>query len=119
MSDFFIDPEWLLREFADEDSYPSICAGGLASRLGMIQPVDGEKDSENLSEEQLAQRDRARALLKTGIQVLVEKLGKVEAEHFVSLLLREPFDYTKWQAENLFVGMTIQEINAEAEKSGL
>ena len=58
-------------------------------------------------------------LLKTGMQVLIEKLGTVEAERFVSLLLREPFDYTKWRAENLFVGMTVEEINTEAEKSGL
>jgi len=58
-------------------------------------------------------------LLKTGMLVLIEKLGYVEAERFVSLLLREPFDYTKWRAENLFVDMTVEEINAEAEKMGL
>ena len=58
-------------------------------------------------------------LLKTGMLVLIEKLGHVEAERFVSLLLREPFDYTKWRAENLFVDMTIDEINTEAEKLGL
>ena len=58
-------------------------------------------------------------LLKTGMLVLIERLGHVEAERFVSLLLREPFDYTKWRAENLFVDMTIAEINAEAEKVGL
>ena len=89
MIEFKINPEWLLREFADEDSCPSVSVGGLASRLGMIQPADGK---ENLSEEQLAQMARARALLKTGIQVLVEKLGTAEAERFVSLLLRESFD---------------------------
>ena len=59
-------------------------------------------------------------LLKTGMLVLIEKLGHVEAERFVSLLLREQqFDYTKWRLENLFVDMSIDEINAEAEKSGL
>ena len=58
-------------------------------------------------------------LLKTGMLVLIEKLGNVEAERFVSLLLREPFDYTKWRTENLFVDMTVEEINAEAEKFGL
>ena len=58
-------------------------------------------------------------LLRTGMQVLIEKLGTVEAERFISLLLREPFDYTKWRTENLFVGITVEEINAEAEKSGL
>jgi hypothetical protein len=58
-------------------------------------------------------------LLKTGMLVLIEKLGHVEAERFVSLLLREPFDYTKWRTENLFVDMTVEEINAEAERFGL
>ena len=58
-------------------------------------------------------------LLKTGMLVLIEKLGHVEAERFVSLLLREPFDYTKWRTENLFVAMTVEAINAEAEKFGL
>ena len=58
-------------------------------------------------------------LLKTGMQVLIENLGHVEAERFISILLREPFDYTQWRAENLFVGMSIEEINAEAEKVGL
>ena len=58
-------------------------------------------------------------LLKTGMTVLIERLGHVEAERFVSLLLREPFDYTRWREENLSVGMTVEEINAEAEKIGL
>ena len=58
-------------------------------------------------------------LLKTGMLVLIEKLGYVEAERFISLLLREPFDYTQWRTENLFVGMTVEEINAEAERFGL
>jgi len=58
-------------------------------------------------------------LLKTGMQVLIENLGHVEAERFISILLREPFDYTQWRAENIFVGMSVEEINAEAEKTGL
>jgi hypothetical protein len=31
-----------------------------------------------------------------GLEVLINKLGRVEAERFVSLIMREPFDYTKW-----------------------
>ena len=31
-----------------------------------------------------------------GLEVLINKLGRVEAEKFVSLIMREPFDYTKW-----------------------
>ena len=36
----------------------------------------------------------------TGMQVLRDTLGKVDAERFIMLLLREPFDYIKWR-ENL------------------
>lgn len=41
-----------------------------------------------------------------GIEVLIAALGEVEAERFISLINREPFDYTVWQrslwqAENL------------------
>ena len=32
-----------------------------------------------------------------GFNALVDTLGQVEAERFISLILREPFDYTKWQ----------------------
>ncbi len=31
-----------------------------------------------------------------GIQVLAQYLGDVEAERFIALIQREPFDYTKW-----------------------
>ena len=32
-----------------------------------------------------------------GMNVLLERLGLVEAERFISLLQREKFDYTKWR----------------------
>jgi hypothetical protein len=34
-----------------------------------------------------------------GVRALVATLGDVQAERFVSLLTRAPFDYTKWQAD--------------------
>lgn len=34
-----------------------------------------------------------------GVRALVAALGDVQAERFVSLLTRAPFDYTKWQAD--------------------
>ena len=34
-----------------------------------------------------------------GLRALVEALGTVEAERFITLILREPFDYTKWQRQ--------------------
>jgi hypothetical protein len=48
-----------------------------------------------------------------GMQVLISNLGMVEAERFIMLMLKEPFDYTLWQ-ENLFEDMSIEEISQRA-----
>jgi hypothetical protein len=48
-----------------------------------------------------------------GMKILVNNLGLVEAERFVMLLQKEPFDYTKWQ-EKLFEDMTVKEIGKKA-----
>ncbi|QAT61979.1 hypothetical protein EQM13_10470 [Acidilutibacter cellobiosedens] len=48
-----------------------------------------------------------------GMDVLIEKLGKVDAERFITLIIREPFDYTKWQ-ENLFEDLTVRELSEKA-----
>ncbi|MCL2040239.1 MAG: hypothetical protein FWG85_07405 [Bacteroidetes bacterium] len=48
-----------------------------------------------------------------GMEILTKHLGLIEAERFVMLIQREPFDYTKWQ-ENLFEGMTIEQISKNA-----
>ena len=48
-----------------------------------------------------------------GMDVLSKHLGLVEAERFVMLIQKEPFDYTAWQ-ENLFEGMTLEEISENA-----
>ena len=34
---------------------------------------------------------------KKGIKVLIDTLGNVNAEKFISLIIKEPFDYTEWQ----------------------
>lgn len=39
-------------------------------------------------------------IMDRGIACLVEKLGVIEAAHFISTILRESFDYTKWQREH-------------------
>jgi len=36
-----------------------------------------------------------------GLGALIDALGEVNAERFIVLLNREPFDYTTWQ-KNLF-----------------
>ena len=53
-------------------------------------------------------------LMKTGMKVLIEQLGNINAEKFVSILLREPFDYTEWRKDNLCIGMTVEKISSEA-----
>jgi hypothetical protein len=37
------------------------------------------------------------ALLNAGMEALIKKLGTVEAERFITLILREPFNYTEWK----------------------
>lgn len=36
-------------------------------------------------------------LMNEGMQCLIEEMGVVKAEEFISLILRERFDYTQWQ----------------------
>ena len=48
-----------------------------------------------------------------GAEALRSSLGVVEAERFISLILREPFDYTKWR-QDLFENSTIEEVSAAA-----
>ncbi len=48
-----------------------------------------------------------------GMNVLIERLGKVDAERFISLIIREPFDYTKWQ-EDLFNDLSVKELSEKA-----
>lgn len=48
-----------------------------------------------------------------GVAALTDSLGSVEAERFITLILREPFDYTKWRRD-LFEDRSIQEISAAA-----
>jgi hypothetical protein len=38
-------------------------------------------------------------LKNEGMKLLTEHLGLVDAERFFALIIREPFDYTKWQRD--------------------
>ena len=55
------------------------------------------------------------ALRNKGMKVLIDNLGQVEAERFISLIIREPFDYTEWQRD-LFNNMSVQELSILAMK---
>jgi hypothetical protein len=50
-----------------------------------------------------------------GMEILAKNLGLVEAERFIMLIQKEPFDYTKWQ-ETLFENMSVEEISSNAAK---
>jgi len=56
----------------------------------------------------------SRVLLNKGMECLMENLGLVEAERFISLLHAESFDYTEWRRENLFRDMTVEELSNAA-----
>ena len=38
-------------------------------------------------------------VMRRGMQCLTEGLGVVEAEQFISVIIREQMDYTKWQRQ--------------------
>jgi len=48
-----------------------------------------------------------------GVRALTESLGTLDAERFIALIQREPFDYTKWQ-RTLWEGLSIEEISQKA-----
>lgn len=52
-------------------------------------------------------------LVRKGIKCLIENLGYSEANEFLYQVVKnniEYFDYTEWQREHLFEGMTDEEI---------
>ncbi|MBN1138865.1 MAG: hypothetical protein JXM73_19930 [Anaerolineae bacterium] len=53
-----------------------------------------------------------------GIEILIKALGELNAERFITLLLREPFDYIQWQ-RNLWSDKSIKELSEMAMKSRL
>lgn len=48
-----------------------------------------------------------------GVEALIMALGEVQAERFISLILREPFDYTDWQ-QKLWPTQSIEQISQMA-----
>ncbi len=47
---------------------------------------------------------------RDGMKILLTGLGKVDAERFISLIIKEPFDYTEWQ-KGLFSDETVRELS--------
>ena len=53
---------------------------------------------------------------KKGLGALVDALGEVNAERFITLLNRDPFDYTQWQKSQLN-DMSVDELSKQAMKA--
>jgi len=49
-----------------------------------------------------------------GMRILAEQLGLVEAERFIALLRREPFDYTEWR-QGLFENVPLETFLQDAQ----
>ena len=50
-----------------------------------------------------------------GMRALAESLGPVDAERFIVLLRREPFDYTEWR-QDLYEGVPLDEFLKKADE---
>jgi len=50
---------------------------------------------------------------KKGLKILIENLGDLEAEKFISLIIKEPFDYTQWQS-TLWNDQTVKKVSEKA-----
>ena len=48
-----------------------------------------------------------------GLKALTEALGEVQAEKFIALIMRSPFDYTKWQ-KKLWTERSVEDISNAA-----
>jgi hypothetical protein len=48
-----------------------------------------------------------------GIKALSDVLGDVQAERFIALILREPFDYTEWQ-KSLWPNSGVKDLSKKA-----
>ncbi len=53
-------------------------------------------------------------ILTRGMEALKTSIGIVEAEKFISLVIRESGDYTEWRKQ-LFEGSSLDEINNKAK----
>lgn len=52
---------------------------------------------------------------QNGIKTLINNLGLVEAERFIALIQREPFDYTKWR-KKLWKDKSVRDLSHDAMK---
>jgi len=53
-------------------------------------------------------------LRTTAMDILRKHLGIVDAERFITLILKEPFDYTEWRRTHLSDDISVEDLNAQA-----
>ncbi len=56
-------------------------------------------------------------IMDRGISCLIEQLGMIETERFISVLLREKSDYTKWR-QRYFADLSSDEFHTAAVEYG-
>jgi hypothetical protein len=61
---------------------------------------------------------RAKAILEAGMAKLQEVFDTFELTEFIMQIRNNHFDYTEWRRDNLFPGMTLEEINNAAAEYG-
>lgn len=54
-------------------------------------------------------------LSQNAIKLLIDNLGIVQTERFISLIIKEPFDYTEWQ-KDLYSDMAADEFFSAVSK---
>ena len=52
-------------------------------------------------------------IMEKGMTCLLDNLGPVETERFISIIIRERFDYTKWR-KDYFGDASVEELNSAA-----
>ena len=51
---------------------------------------------------------------KKGIEALIKELGSVDAERFINIAIKNPFDYTEWRKNNIHEDLSIRELSKKA-----
>lgn len=51
---------------------------------------------------------------KKGIEALIKELGSVDAERFINMAIKNPFDYTEWRKDNVHEDLSIRELSKKA-----
>ncbi|MCL2839408.1 MAG: hypothetical protein FWE05_01430 [Defluviitaleaceae bacterium] len=58
---------------------------------------------------------RTDTVVKTeGMKMLLNNLGRVDAERFIALIIREPFDYTVWRSNLQEENISLRELSRQA-----